>query len=105
MFVSVVLTGSKHRNKPRNLCVSFMKQTEKQPKHCKSVLFGFFNSWTSFYERLIKSCIDVGKRSAVTVINTLWCNTYVSIYQESTKYTQLGYLILINNINLQWCYL
>ncbi len=40
MFVSVVLTGSKHRNKPRNLCVGFIKQTEKQLKQCNSVLFG-----------------------------------------------------------------
>jgi hypothetical protein len=46
MFVLVVLTGSKHRNKPRNLCVGFMKQTEKQLKHCK----------------INKSCIDVGKK-------------------------------------------
>ncbi len=54
MFVLVVLTCSKHRNKPRNLCVGFMKQTEKQPKHCNSVLSGFLNSRTSDYERLLK---------------------------------------------------
>ncbi len=64
-------TGSKHRNIPRNYVLVSWNKLKNNRNRLRFGSFRFFQFLNTLLWKINKSCLDIGKRSPVSVRNTL----------------------------------
>jgi len=80
-------TGSKHRNIPRNYVLVSWNKSKNNRNRLWFGSFRFFQFWNTLIWKN-KSCMDIGKRSAVTVRNTVHSCAISTVCRYNIKYAK-----------------